>query len=120
MNQTFAIMYYCVYHAECLASVISDTMNASVMDLSRTLRNVSDEAYRVIYNQIPMVQIGQLQTSELLEVLASHMGSYPLPQSMGVYTDFMRNEFSVGTILESMASDWIALRQVRLEWILLT
>ena len=109
-------MCYSFYHYQCLQSVINDTLSAPIRKLSETLLNVKDSAYFAVYSRIIEVEMKLLSPQQVVDLTISHMGNYPKPASMEKYTDFMKTEYSVGSVLENMAADWINLRQVGCHW----
>ena len=111
-KQTFAIMCYSHYHYQCLQNVFNDTMSNTIRKLMDTLSNVKDDAYNAVYSRIIDIVLADLSPQEIVDLLIENMGNYPKPVSMEKYTDFMKNEYSVGSVLESLANDWIVLREV--------
>ena len=109
-------MCYSFYHYQCLQSVINDTLSAPIRKLSETLLYVKDSAYFAVYSRIVEVEMKLLSPQQVVDLAISHMGNYPKPASMEKYTDFMKTEYSVGSVLENLAADWINLRQVGGHW----
>lgn len=113
VNQTFAILYYAMYHGECLVGPVGDTMNSSLRKLYQTIWSTRDDAYSCVYNQIPSINLAQMTPQQQLDAIKEHVAPYPLPPSLNYSTCTMKDVFAVGTILEWIVSDWIMLRSVR-------
>ena len=112
VNQTFAILYYAVYHGECLVGPVGDTMNPSIQKLYQTIWSTRSDAYSCVYNKIPSVNLAQMTPQQQLDAIKEYVAPYPLPPSLAYSTCSMKDVFSVGTTLEWIVSDWIALRSV--------
>ena len=113
-QQLATVAYFLIYHNMCLANVINDTMNRSLIYLSNRLREYHDEVLTVLIGCIDDFDIANCSSSMLLDKLQPILGPYSLPHSKDSYGEFMKDIQSMGQILEVIAQDWVSGRNVAL------
>ena len=106
------MVYALLYHGRCLASIINDTMNVTLMDLSNTFRSYQDDLLAALYNLPRDQSFITNSTEQTLANLKPYLGTYLVPESSLKNDAFMSNAYSVGQVLETIANDWIAIREV--------
>lgn len=107
-----ALVYALLYHGRCLASIINDTMNAQLMDLSNIFRSYQDDLLSALYSLPRDESFISGSTEQTLANLKPYLGIYSVPPSSIQSNGFMSDMHSVGQVLEKIASDWIAIREV--------
>ena len=89
-------------------------MNARLMDLSNTFRKYQEDLLTALYNLPRDQSFITDSTEKTLANLKPYLGSYSVTKSSEQQNGFMDDKYSIGQVLETMANDWISIREVLL------
>lgn len=87
-------------------------MNVTLMDLGNAFRSYQDDLLAALYNLPRDQSFITNSTEQTLANLKPYLGTYLVPESSLHNDAFMSNAYSVGQVLETIANDWIAIREV--------